>query len=1308
MDTDTIRRAAIAFASAAGTKCVHLLASRPTLACGLLDDSGSRSWSLVPVPPGVGTPGLVAHSAVNRALRRIDMLTSRPEPAFFPEMPWTEIHSPSTRWRCHESQLPGLRLLEPLPEGAPVSEADSMNRAARMLRWAATAFLDLAKDWPVDDDRTVCPPTAANLLGPDVDEFSNAESPHWEFLGYGIDRSALGQKAFQRNPAGYLTSVEVAESNCHLWQIGTAIADRLNRLREADRGSALGFGAEGEQNRLLWAVKKMLAYSLWRLRGNPVSAAELNMPTEGRLPRGVNRILARMMRFPEDDSPPKAQLASLLAMFAEGRAFVERSNIDSAIGGAEQSCGYASALLVRLAKCQFRADEELAEQLPPVSAAPLPSGTRRPTLAWYQLAKRIEPLIAADPCGAQDPTLRGVTAGVRLLAVTNTIKAQVLEQWACLDDEKRAHFVNNPPNPAPWGVDSMPFLFWGRHPSRYGGARTEVGEMVLSGDRHSVEEQSSIRRLLKYFYDATTNRAASAPGLLEEITPFGWILLLGAVANLLPNATGGTAIIDMEQRFPNLEGDLAAIARDLALPVTNTEDRPWHDLQQTYDTWTDGRTDEALRTLSELDSALGVRVVVGESGSFVLHAGQRQTIEVAASDGTRRTLAKWQETAVLLMQDRPRGEIEYKIVSIDGQDGKVFRWSESWIGNRLASVGVISPAMAKLCGFSLRSEELAQIASEVPELTSEIAQDSTRSDALQVGPVPKSKQNITESRVGVPPAQPNTTDDLRALQDAQRESWQRRAKPEARYARVALLQWQVDECYRHPLFDACLRPSDSPYHDLLKDRDDNPSQWMLHASQIPSCAEHRRLKILRVALEACRCFGVDILLLPEYSVRPDTIAALLAELPELAPRTSVWAGTYRLPPGMEQSTMSKYDRVFSDWSAILTAIPAKGPREIGEPPLLGRSKKYRSIAADELFFPLPASEVLDPLFRRRVERFDARRYVTELICSEVFLVTNPANLLPLARSYQELRARFEPGLPAFQATEELLSLLVRDFRRFAELTDLQTIEQNRRSIILVPAMTSRTVDYAVLGQAGFLAASLVMVFCNAVLKKHGRGQSCFIGHDSWDRDDDHHNVGLPTFDPYHGVSPGVFRMSNGDRGWLGKNEQALVIADINPEATADVYPRPQLQEPPLKLVAHLPLIESWRYPTERDLRRQGLSRQPCRCDSVVTPGSFQNVAVELAAALFPADQSVRNTAEDRNPAILGAALRLLSDAAEHSPWLVSRREAYEREHANNPQPWPPPVALDWLWIDLGEPLISQYPKIEIPPYRASGCKERLD
>ena len=245
-------------------------------------------------------------------------------------------------------------------------------------------------------------------------------------------------------------------------------------------------------------------------------------------------------------------------------------------------------------------------------------------------------------------------------------------------------------------------------------------------------------------------------------------------------------------------------------------------------------------------------------------------------------------------------------------------------------------------------------------------------------------------------------------------------------------------------------------------------------------------------------------------------------------------------------------------------------------------------------------------------------------------------------------------------------------------------------------MTTRAADFAVLGQAGFLSAGLTTVFCNAA-KHNGCGQSCFVGHDGWDHDTNH-DPGVPGAGPYHGVLPGIFRPYHAEHGWLGHREQAMVIADIDPVYSFEGRPRPQMLLPPLQLVAHLPLIESWK----PNPASKGDSPM-CRCKRSVSRVTEVRKLFDKFHAMFlsPNARGIKNTIGDGAPHELAVMLEIIANFGEPQGWLWRRREAYLAGHSANPQDWPPPVAVDWLWIDLETSDGQQYPIVEVPPYTSA-------
>ena len=55
---------------------------------------------------------------------------------------------------------------------------------------------------------------------------------------------------------------------------------------------------------------------------------------------------------------------------------------------------------------------------------------------------------------------------------------------------------------------------------------------------------------------------------------------------------------------------------------------------------------------------------------------------------------------------------------------------------------------------------------------------------------------------------------------------------------------------------------------------------------------------------------------------------------------------------------------------------------------------------------------------------------------------------------------------------------------------------------------------------------------------------------------------------------------------------------------------------------------------------------------------------------------------------------------QKNTWLKERLVSFREYHKSHPQMLPPPVAMDWLWVDMEElNEKSNYPKIEVPPYK---------
>ncbi|WP_156444514.1 hypothetical protein [Burkholderia sp. MSMB1826] len=181
------------------------------------------------------------------------------------------------------------------------------------------------------------------------------------------------------------------------------------------------------------------------------------------------------------------------------------------------------------------------------------------------------------------------------------------------------------------------------------------------------------------------------------------------------------------------------------------------------------------------------------------------------------------------------------------------------------------------------------------------------------------------------------------------------------------------------------------------------------------------------------------------------------------------------------------------------------------------------------------------------------------------MLTSPANRSPLQQELAKMLQLFG-GDPS-----EAKDLVNHDVIALGELLTLSQRKRERRSVLLVPALTSRSNDYWHAGQASVLASGTATVFCNAANKKIGVGGSCFIGIDSVSGVKPEHAgvVGLLT--PYHGWSKGILQPDC--KGALSPTDQALVVVDLDPVHVVSGKPRPQLLPEPMSLVAYLPVVE---------------------------------------------------------------------------------------------------------------------------------------
>ena len=597
---------------------------------------------------------------------------------------------------------------------------------------------------------------------------------------------------------------------------------------------------------------------------------------------------------------------------------------------------------------------------------------------------------------------------------------------------------------------------------------------------------------------------------------------------------------------------------------------------------------------------------------------------------------------------------------------------------------------------------------------------------------------------------------LDRMSEWQSESWKNRLGGESSHDhearisshfRVALFQCRVEESYSHPISEVGLgglplaRSSQEALRAHLEDKGqlkdlskavqrNSEFRWQ-DDQRVISWPEHRRRTLLRQALKACRALKVQLLVLPEVSVRPDTVAWLKEQLRNY-PGLSVLAGTYRQFEEADRSDhlSEKLTLLWKPDKALEVPFGLEGDIGVIE---LQRGKKYRAVAAHELF--RPDVQMLEPLYteekvlaalrgirsRAKKEEWSADqlipllgalihgqqklRHCMELICSELFMLTSPANRSPLEHELAKMLQLFGSDPSAAKKCVE------DDIRALGDLLTSAQRNRERRSVLLVPACTSRSNDYWHAGQASVLASGTATVFCNAANKKFSVGGSCFIGIDSVTQVKSEHVGTVRLLTPYHGWSKGILQPDC--RGALSESDQALVVVDLDPVHVVSGKPRPQLLPEPMSLVAYLPIVEV----IDKKKNAEGLENA---LSGQLTPDGCKRLHEMLTNEAFPeAYGSLHNrdnfaealeklldakANSSLNPETGGATVEKFKDFFGDPSAVRERILAWIRDRHQQPAPKAgerglEPAWLDFLIADLTWRPSDDPPTIRVPPWR---------
>jgi len=1100
----------------------------------------------------------------------------------FPSDQSTEPEITSLRFELHQrpSDRLGIDRSEDALSWAELADTGTTSpepvthRAARLFE----ALLAMHRGVSLENDQGVYVPFKPQLF-----KASDGDGTTLHLVAEPVDRKLLGVNAWFHNHDDRVKSVIVPKDQADLWRVGWAVADVLGVA--ADMAGETGQRDEelvdeavdlAEQDDVRSASQRtqleqyVLRQQLRKLQGAYVSEGRIGIETtdEAILPGTVTRALKMLRNFPADAMLDE-QVKHLLIVEAETRAMALRLRMRANDDLRLELHHVFPAVLDRL---PLWALQGLELRQPSIDVEGL-----RPELgfmlALYQALDRA--LLPEARVAAEEPKAPPLRIALSLATTGIGLRGSVAALWG-LTAQRGARRMSEQFNlPDNWAMPNM-----GRLDPQF--------------------DYSAIRKWLV---------EASWPDLCRA-SPWHWMLaLIGLLDTCFPQAL---ELPELKQVY----SALSAWQSELGEPEgDNLSDTTWpFDALPSVTLENCDALAAALPiALRKLDQNLGLRLSHQKAHTFrrSLHSDEFTDARDASWQiakpqftglgrdrverqlvGTRR-LSVWTET---------RRNSDDELLAVHTLDYKLGQWMPSGLAGS-ARHHMAEPAQCK--PEVVRIEPASATQDSPCDQAAPPKPDDRVERPVIVEEVRKSDADVIDQGIG---------GKLRASQSASRKMRTGHAvtsdHDEARassHFRVALFQWRADDSYSHPIREAglkCFPISNASQEELraslnktgdlssidVAAKRNSEIKWDKDISVI-SWPEHRRRALLREALKACHELRVELLVLPEVSVRLETIEWLKEELRQHCPGLAVLAGTYRHFGGSPDDAGHLQEKLTLLWQPEPALARNLGLEHDTATLEFQRGKKYRAVAAHEFFrpylgklAPLYGEEAvfeklrelralsrkgewsnaqLAALVRALIHEAPKLRYCMELICSELFLLTSPANRMPLQRDLAEVLKSF--NLNSAEAEIQVRS----DIDAIGELLTVAQANRERRSVLLVPAFTSRSNDYWHAGQASVLASGTATVFCNAA-NRVSVGGSCFIGIDSVTPSHDTAGV-VHSLTPYHGWSKGI--LQNNGTGALSKADQALVVVDLDPVHVVSGRPRPQLLPQPMSLVAYLPVVE---------------------------------------------------------------------------------------------------------------------------------------
>ncbi|MGJ0491174.1 CHC2 zinc finger domain-containing protein [Methylobacter sp.] len=1160
---------------------------------------------------------------------------------------------------------------------------------------------------------------------------TSANGQFYYLIGDGVSRSELGNRAFVRDGGRALRTVEVPIYEASLWRVGVAISDYLGLHDDVTKFSSADEDLALDAIALANPARYVLRAQLRKLRG-AYADSQISKRHTGKstLPASIKRSLRLLETFPVEAGEPLNPLFHVLVTEAESAgmylAFRERREHTDITS-------FLKALTNRvLARLPLPIGQVLA------TTDEKDKGLRRDFVGLLCFARRLFSAKATSPV-VELQAWKVLCAGIVSAGISVAIDGLLASMRSHGDFERYDNFDF----PSDWEIPEAE----SRHDDR---CISEAGlESITNRSPVRVTLVDQLRRLVQHLGHRLYCDSDSNPqDCLSKQVIKQFKLLAQAVAEI--ESYGSDVDSLFEWPFE--------ILSNRSLELLNLE-----------------LLENIAELVKQIDKEIGFEVELVIEQSYGYNAQTRRFTDSRSGvhEVTPWMISQYPRNAKHIEEISRNGHF-LRVWSevFDRKTNKLLLVSA--LGEPFASIAILKPdsdALAQsepeikqqlgtLQEPTESGPQSAQLSNDDRPFTSQIkttpishekvsADDnanqregeySFEANSVSANSGLNAEQQVLEKKILTADSREKINQVANAFHKTQFGYWKSRGSRPNGHVRVALLQANFDLTYKHPFVEAC--PSNWPFssdiradiaHNLksnsiygpllrANERSESGHHWIGYAGDavnLPSWSEHRRQRILARVIDSCEELGVDLLVLPEYSVRRETVEWLKSYIANKS--LSVLAGThmdFRKEPVASRlaAPLTLLWPVPEGVSRLLTSALQRKDESIQENTdslkrglvlEFSRNKKYRSIALEEFFSPfsgqlfplfkldnLPKELIkqakLEPSTEALVHMLANTRlplkHLLELICSEIFLVTSPANYLHMMEDLRALRRRF-----GHSTDEEEV------FKDVKELSSLLPLTGNgihaRRSILAVPAATSRSADYWIAGQAGFLSAGTTTVFCNSIDGKTIVGGSCFIGRGSWKSEEN--EIGyISMVTPYHGWSKGIYYNSKADA--LSRHDQAVVVADIDPYNMLEGKPRAQTMPSPLQLVAYLPLIETVDWACTEANLLQALSLPKPR--SGIAP-------VEKVKTRAQDEEKFWNSVREANTKPDKSSLNALWEKFPDPGELISRTRAYMDNGYMQPTSihssgmFETPAYYDWIDVSLTLTEKQELPEIAVPPWR---------